>query len=60
MKLPKVWEPLIEPFNLGIQLVKTPEGDDSSAVHLIVSGREPLLVSLTPSTLRRTAAEANL
>jgi len=49
------WEPLFERIDLGLHLTRIAEGTTGRKTNIVFSGRQPLLVNLTPSAVRRSA-----
>jgi hypothetical protein len=49
------WEPVVEHFHFGIQIVRNYLEAENYATHIILNGQEPLLVNLTPTAVQRIA-----
>ncbi|CAE7733761.1 unnamed protein product, partial [Symbiodinium pilosum] len=47
-----VWEPFLERFRMGLEVERRTRGEDRDT-HVIISGHEPVLVNVTPSTVKR-------
>lgn len=50
------WEPLVEHFSLSLQASRTREsGEEHHITHVVLSGQEPMLVNITPTTVQRVS-----
>ncbi|CAK9022321.1 unnamed protein product [Durusdinium trenchii] len=47
-----IWEPILERFRLGLDVERKAIGEDRDT-HVLLSGHEPVLLNVTPSTVKR-------
>ncbi|CAK9000803.1 Chorein_N domain-containing protein [Durusdinium trenchii] len=50
-----IWEPILERFRLGLDVERKAIGEDrdTHAIWVLLSGHEPVLLNVTPSTVKR-------
>ncbi|CAE7291277.1 Kcnh7 [Symbiodinium necroappetens] len=52
----RCWEPLLEPFAASVQVERRPDGEDGAghAQQVVLTGKGPLLVNITPNMVKQT------